>query len=120
MAGTATGRTGIRDAVSAVWAAEPPETRHLTLNATIDESGPDPKVTSVGLIVTGGPTPRVLASVAVSQVVRRTKDGWRIASRVIDDAPADDAAAAGSPDGAVRRRASADHDASDDEQRERW
>jgi uncharacterized protein (TIGR02246 family) len=92
--GTATGRAGIRDAVSAAWAAEPPETRHLTLNATIDESGPDPKVTSVGLIVTGGPTPRVLASVAVTQVVRRTADGWRIASRVIDDAPADDTAAA--------------------------
>ncbi|MGA8721420.1 MAG: AI-2E family transporter [Solirubrobacteraceae bacterium] len=97
VAGTATGRAGIRDAVSAVWAAEPPETRHLTLNATIDESGPEPKVTSVGLIVTGGPTPRVLGSVAVSQIVRRTADGWRIASRVADDAPvADMTAAAGS------------------------
>ncbi len=94
VAGTATGQAGIRDAVSAAWAAEPPETRYLTLNATIDESGPDPKVTSVGLIVTGGPTPRVLASVAVSQVVRRTEDGWRIASRMIDDAPAADTAAA--------------------------
>jgi len=94
VAGTATGRAGIRDAVRAAWAAEPPETQHLTLNATIDESGPDPKVTGVGLIVTGEPTPRVLASVAVTQVVRRTADGWRIASRVIDDAPADDTAAA--------------------------
>ena len=92
--GTATGRAEIRDAVSALWAAEPPETQHLTLNATIDESGPEPKVTSVRLIVTRGPTPSVLGSVAVSQIVRRTADGWRIASRVVDDAPVADTAAA--------------------------
>lgn len=85
--GTANGRAEIRDAVSAAWAAEPPDTQHLTLDAIIDESGPEPKVTGVRLIVTRGPTPRVLGSVAVSQVVVRTADGWRIASRVIDDAP---------------------------------
>jgi uncharacterized protein (TIGR02246 family) len=40
---TVTGRAAIRDAVGAVWAAEPPETLHLTLNAKIDESGPEPR-----------------------------------------------------------------------------
>jgi uncharacterized protein (TIGR02246 family) len=85
--GTATGRAEIRDAVSALWAAEPRGTQHLTLNATIDESGPEPRVTGISSIVTRGPTPSVLGSVAVSQVVRRTADGWRIASRVTDDVP---------------------------------
>jgi predicted PurR-regulated permease PerM/ketosteroid isomerase-like protein len=84
--GSATGRAELRDAVAAVWAAEPPDALHLTLNATIDESGPEPKVTSVLLIVTRGPAPRVLGSAVVRQVVRRTADGWRIASRVIQDA----------------------------------
>jgi uncharacterized protein (TIGR02246 family) len=83
--GTVRGRAEIRDAVSAAWAAEPPETRHLTLDATIDESGTEPKVTGVRLIVTRGPTPKVLGSVPVSQVVRRTEDGWRVASRSVDD-----------------------------------
>ena len=85
--GSATGRSAIRDAVGAVWAAEPPDALHLTLNATIDESGPEPRVTSVVLIVTRGPAPRVLGSAVVTQVVRRTADRWRIASRVIHDAP---------------------------------
>jgi len=92
--GTATGRDAIRDAVGAVWAAEPPETRRLTLNATIDESGPEPKVTSVMLIVTRGPAPKMLASARVTQVVRRTEHGWRIASRVVQDAPLSEPAAA--------------------------
>jgi predicted PurR-regulated permease PerM len=87
VAGTATGRDEIRAAVAAAWAAEPSETLHLTLNATIDESGPEPTVTSVMLIVTRGAAPTVLGSVMVSQVVRRTADGWRIASRVAHDAP---------------------------------
>jgi uncharacterized protein (TIGR02246 family) len=86
-AASATGRTAIRDAVSAMWAAEPPETLHLTLNATIDDSGAEPNVTSVMLIVTRGPAPRVLWSAPVSQVVRRTADGWRIASRETHAAP---------------------------------
>ncbi len=82
--GTAQGRAALRDAVTAVWAAEPPHTLHLTLNATVDESGPDPGVTSVMLMVTRGAAPKVLGSALVRQVVRRTPEGWRIASREID------------------------------------
>ena len=40
--GTARGGAALRDAVTDVWTAEPPRTLHLTLNVTIDESGPDP------------------------------------------------------------------------------
>jgi len=93
--GTTTGRAAIRDAASAAWAAEPPDIQHLTVDATIDASGAEPKVTGVRMTVTRGPTPRVLGSAPVSQVVRRTADGWRIASRVIGDpASAEPAAAA--------------------------
>lgn len=81
--GSARGRVALRDAVTAVWAAEPPHTLHLTLNVTIDESGPDPSVRSVMLMVTRESPPRVLGSALVRQVVRRTCDGWRIASREI-------------------------------------
>jgi uncharacterized protein (TIGR02246 family) len=92
--GTATGRDAIRDAVGAAWASEPPERLHLTLNATIDESGPEPRVRSVVAIVASAPDPRVIGSWNVSQIVRRTADGWRIASREVDDAPATEAATA--------------------------
>ncbi len=81
--GSARGRAALRDAVTAVWAAEPPHTLHLTLNVTIDESDPDPSVSSVMLMVTRESPPRVLGSALVRQVVRRTSDGWRIASREI-------------------------------------
>jgi uncharacterized protein (TIGR02246 family) len=81
--GSARGRAALRDAVTAVWAAEPPRTLHLTLNVTIDESGPDPSVTSVMLMVTRESPPTVLGAAVVRQVVRRTSDGWRIASREI-------------------------------------
>jgi uncharacterized protein (TIGR02246 family) len=77
------GKAALRDAVTAVWADEPPDTLHLTLNVTIDEPGPDPRVTSVMLMVTRDATPHVLGSAVVRQVVRRTAEGWRIASRDI-------------------------------------
>jgi uncharacterized protein (TIGR02246 family) len=81
--GHAQGRPALRDAIADVWAAEPPRTLHLTLNVTIEESGPDPTVTSVMLMVTRDAKPDVLRSALVHQVVRRTAQGWRIASRDI-------------------------------------
>jgi hypothetical protein len=66
-----------------VWAAESPHTLHLNLNVTIDESDPDPSVSSVMVMVTRGSPPTVLGSALVRQVVRRTSDGWGIASREI-------------------------------------
>jgi len=83
--GSAHGRADLRQAVTAVWAAEPAATLHLTLNATIDESDPaGPCVTSILLTVAGGPEAKPLTSARIRQVVRRTPDGWRIASREID------------------------------------
>jgi uncharacterized protein (TIGR02246 family) len=81
--GRARGRGALRDAVAEVWAAEPPRTLHLTLNVTIDESGPDATANSVMLMVTRDAKPEVLGSALVRQVVRRTANGWRIASRDI-------------------------------------
>ena len=81
--GSARGKAALRGAVTAVWATEPAHTLHLTLNVTIDESGPDPSVTSVMLMVTRASPAAVLGSALVRQVVRRTSDGWRIASREI-------------------------------------
>jgi uncharacterized protein (TIGR02246 family) len=84
--GRARGRGALRDAVAAVWAAEPPRMLHLTLNVTIAESGPDPTVTSVMLMVTRDAKPQVHGSALVRHVVRRTAGGWRIASRDIQAA----------------------------------
>ena len=84
--GRARGRGALRDAVAEVWAAEPPRTLHLTLNVTIDESGPDPTVNSVMLIVTRDAKPELHGPALVRQVVRRTAAGWRIASRDIQGA----------------------------------
>jgi uncharacterized protein (TIGR02246 family) len=81
--GSASGRAGLREAVTAVWAAEPPRTLHLTLNVTIDESRADPTVTSIMLTITREETRRVLGSAFIRQVVRRTPEGWRIVSRDI-------------------------------------
>ena len=81
--GSARGRAALRDAVSAVWETEPPHTLHLTLNVTIEESGPNPSVNSVMLMITRESPPTVLGSALVRQVVRRTSDGWRIVSREI-------------------------------------
>jgi hypothetical protein len=82
--GTAEGRTALRDTVTRVWGAEPAGRLHLTLNAVIDESGPEPAVDSVMLMVAAGPSAAVLGSARVRQTVRNTREGWRITKRTID------------------------------------
>jgi uncharacterized protein (TIGR02246 family) len=82
--GTVKGTTALRDAVARIWAAEPAGTLHLTLNAVIDESGPQPAVDSVMLMVGAGPSPTVHGSARVRQIVRHTPGGWRISARSID------------------------------------
>ncbi|HUA43657.1 MAG TPA: nuclear transport factor 2 family protein [Solirubrobacteraceae bacterium] len=81
--GEATGRDALRRNVATVWAAEPAGTLHLTLNATIIDSFEEAGVTSVMLMVTHDQPPRLLGWATVRQVVRRTAEGWRIASRGI-------------------------------------
>jgi hypothetical protein len=81
--GEATGRDALRRAVGSVWAAEPAGTLHLTLNATIEDSHEETSVTSVMLMATADQPPQVIGRANVRQVVRRTAEGWRIASRAI-------------------------------------
>jgi hypothetical protein len=81
--GTAHGRVALREAVARVWAAEPPGTQHLTLNAVIDTSGTEPKVDSVMLMVSSGPSPTIVGSAKVTQVVTRRPEGWKITRRTI-------------------------------------
>ena len=82
--GTAEGRSALRDAVARVWAAEPAGTLHLTLNAVLDESGAEPAVDSVMLMVGTGSSPRILGSARVRQTVRHAPGGWRISARTIN------------------------------------
>ncbi len=82
--GTVNGRAALRDAVARIWAAEPVGTLHLTLNAVLDESGAEPAVESVMLLVVGGgPSPAIHGSARVRQSVRQTPHGWRISERRI-------------------------------------
>jgi hypothetical protein len=81
--GTAHGRAALRAAVARVWDNEPAATLHLTLNAVIDSSRPEPSVESVMLMVTTGVSPAIVGSAKVRQTVTRSRSGWRISSRTI-------------------------------------
>lgn len=87
--GEASGRAALRETVAAVWGREPAGTLHLTLNAVIDSSSPEPRVESTLLMVAGGSPPTPIGAARVVQTVSRTADGWRISRREI--------AAAGTP-----------------------
>jgi hypothetical protein len=84
------GQAGAQDlgeTVSRVWAAEPPGTLHLTLNAVIEESGPQPTVTSTLLLLAPASSSPLFGSASVRQTVRRTPVGWRVAARTISKQP---------------------------------
>ncbi len=84
------GQAGVQDlgeTVSRVWAAEPPGTLHLTLNAAIDESGSQPTVTSTLLLLAPASLPPIVGSASVRQAVRKTPAGWRVAARTISMQP---------------------------------
>jgi ketosteroid isomerase-like protein len=81
--GTAQGAAALRDTVARVWARETPGTLHLTLNAVIDVSGPEPSVNSVMLMIGSGASPAVIGSARVRQTVTRVPEGWRISRRTI-------------------------------------
>jgi uncharacterized protein (TIGR02246 family) len=86
--GSASGRDALAVAVARVWDGEAPGTLHLTLNAVIEESGPEPSVASILLLLTPlSPSP-VAGTAEVHQRVRRTPSGWRISSRTIKTTPA--------------------------------
>jgi ketosteroid isomerase-like protein len=86
--GNISGRDALAVAVARIWDGEAPGTLHLTLNAVIEESGAEPSVASIMLLLTPlSPSP-VAGTAKVHQSVRRTPSGWRISSRTIETTPA--------------------------------
>jgi uncharacterized protein (TIGR02246 family) len=83
--GNAEGRAAIRAAVKAVWAQEPAGSEHLTRNITTAEEAGQIIARSNLLIVAPG-LAAPFAQASVTQTVRRTDDGWRIARRLIAEA----------------------------------
>ena len=79
--GSARGRDALAAAVARVWDGEAPGTLHLTLNAIIEESVPEPSVVSTLLLITPLSSSPVAGTAQVRQRVRRTSPGWRISSR---------------------------------------
>lgn len=81
--GNVSGRDALAAAVAHVWDGEAQGTLHLTLNAIIEESVPEPIVASTLLLLTPLSSSPVAGTAEVHQRVRRTQPGWRISSRTI-------------------------------------
>jgi hypothetical protein len=86
--GTASGRENVRRAITAIWAAAPPCTRHLTTDVRIDATdGSTAEVRSTLSLVSGDEKNPVLGPVAsIDQIVRRIDGRWLIARRTVEDA----------------------------------
>jgi len=82
--GNAEGRNAIRAAVRAVWAREPAGSQHLTRELTIDEEAGD-IVAHSKLVIVAPETATPFAQASVTQTIRRTDEGWRIAKRLINE-----------------------------------
>ena len=81
--GNVSGRDALAVAVAHVWDGEALGTLHLTLNAIIEESEPEPTVASTLLLITPLSSSPVAGTAEIRQRVRRTSSGWRISSRTI-------------------------------------
>jgi uncharacterized protein (TIGR02246 family) len=80
--GRAAGRPAISAAVRAVWAREPAGSEHLTRDITVaEEAGAVVARSTLMIVVQGAAAP--LAQAAVTQTVRHTAKGWRVARRLI-------------------------------------
>jgi len=84
--GNAEGRAAIRAAVGAVWAREPAGSEHLTRDVVIREEAGEVVAHSKLIIVLPGVS-APFAQASVTQTLRRTDEGWRIARRLIAEAP---------------------------------
>jgi ketosteroid isomerase-like protein len=77
----------LRSSVDRIWAAEGPATLHLTLNPVVDP-GDDPDeavVNSILLIVDPAAAITIRTAAAITQVLRRTGDTWRISRRTVTE-----------------------------------
>jgi uncharacterized protein (TIGR02246 family) len=79
--GGAKGRAAIGAAVKAVWAQEPAGSKHITRDVVITEAGAVIARSKLVIVVQG--TAVLFAQASVTQTLRRTREGWRIARRVI-------------------------------------
>ena len=80
--GNAEGRDAVRAAVRAVWAGEPAGSQHLTRELRIDEEAGE-VVAHSKLVIIAPETATTFAQASVTQTIRRTTEGWRIARRLI-------------------------------------
>jgi uncharacterized protein (TIGR02246 family) len=80
--GRAVGRAAIAAAVKAVWAREPAGSEHQTRDIAIAEEAGE-VIARSGLVIVVNGTPAALTHASVTQTVRRTGEGWRIARRLI-------------------------------------
>jgi len=79
----AVGRAQLASTVAAVWAQEAEGTLHLTLNAVVEPTTPEPTVTSVMLMVQAGTPGAIIGSARVTQKVRKSGARWQISERWI-------------------------------------
>jgi len=74
----------IRAAVRAVWAREPKGSQHFTREIMIDEEAGE-VVAHSKLVIIGPGASTPFAQASVTQTIRRTDAGWRIARRFIHE-----------------------------------
>jgi len=88
--GRASGRDAIRAALARIWAAEPSGTLHLTSDVTVAAEGADEaSARSTLSLARGTPAhPEVWAVATITQLLRRTGDGWLIARRTVGEGSA--------------------------------
>jgi uncharacterized protein (TIGR02246 family) len=86
--GTASGRANVRRAITAIWAAEPAGTRHLTSEVRVDATTESTAQARSTLSLVSGdeqqPTPGPVVS--ISQLLRKVDGRWLIARRTVEGA----------------------------------
>ena len=87
--GRASGRDAVRAAIRKIWAAEPHGTLHLTSNVTVTAGDVDEASASSTLSLARGTpaNPEVWATAPITQLLRRTRQGWLIARRTVGGDP---------------------------------
>jgi hypothetical protein len=75
----------LRAAVGPIWAAEGPQSLHLTLNPVIEPGdGPDEAVVHSVLLIVSPAQPIIIrTAAAITQVLRRTGGAWHISERTV-------------------------------------
>ncbi|MFB2554588.1 YybH family protein [Herbiconiux liangxiaofengii] len=83
--GSASGREAVRAAIVRIWAAEPPGTRHLTGDITLEAGAEGTARARSTLSLETGGSDDVLAVATISQTLRKTDGKWLIARRSVSN-----------------------------------